>query len=218
MADPLLRVNRSRGFNSLIRGETLDQAFREAIDNELKPFVKKEFGQYVENWKIRPKFGVERKVGQALGQRIFVKVEGTQIAVDRWNMIDTKGRRGGKIIKSTKFKTVRRKSAGVTRVRTTKAGVKLTSRVTTKGGTYKRLIPMPIRNYDSKLNKYGELVRGSGEYDDDNVVFRTKVRQGEVTPIYITRDVIAPVIRKEMTRVVENAYRRAFLKITGRGI
>ncbi|MCW3976657.1 MAG: hypothetical protein NWE77_01860, partial [Candidatus Bathyarchaeota archaeon] len=146
------------------------------------------------------------------------RVDDSTMAGQRWIMIDTKGRkRGTKVIESKKFKTTRRKAV---KVSTTRRGkTKLTETTIVKGGTYQRQVPFPLRlKRSGKTVNRGVLDLGTGEYDEPPALFRTKFRPGAVEPVYITRDHIAPVLRKEMTRVVENAYRRAFLKIKGRGI
>lgn len=227
MADPLLRIGRSRGFDSLIRGETLDKYMREAIKKEVEPEVAKEYKKYIDRFGLKPKVETNVQVGQVRGQVLTVRITGNQIAVDRWNMIDKKGRKGGKKIKSTKFKTVKRKG-GVTRI--ARKAAKGRAKDTEKGGTYKRPVPMPLAKYDSKIAHFGEAASGSGGYKNftgrtqsgwperEDVIFRTSITQGEVKPLYITRDIIAPVLRKKMTVSVENAYRRAFRAILGRGI
>ena len=217
MAEPNLRIKRSRGFNSIIRGKQLDDFMRKAIKDQMEPFAEKEYKKYTDRFDLKPKVETNVQVGQERGQVMTIRITGTKVAVDRWNMIDTEGRAFKKdALKSTKFKTVKRKTK--TRTSKTKNVQGAHFRPTEKGGTYKRLIPMPIRTYNSKVNKYGKLADGDGTYDEDNVVFRTKANLGAVTPAYITRDLIAPVVRKRMTVVVENAYRRAFRAITGRGI
>jgi hypothetical protein len=215
MAEPNLTVRRSRGFNSLIRGETLDKYMRDAINTELKPFAEKEFEKYVGKWNLKPRLKDKRvaQVGQTRGQVFTMTVQGPKLAIDRWNMVDTEGRKGGKIVESKKTKYVKVASERAIRGESGAGG-----RVQTKVEVRKVKVPMPLRRYLSKTNHRGSLFTGSGEYEEPPYAFRTKVKQGAVRPAYITRDHIAPVIRREMTRVVENAYRRAFRAITGRGI
>jgi hypothetical protein len=209
MAENLLTSRFSRGLNSAIKGKKLNDFFKKALKEDIEPFILEHYESFVEGWEDKPTFKVIPRVGET-GQTITVRVEGSNIAVDRWNMIDSEGRKGGKKIvsKKTRFKKVRETIQLRGRGR---AGA-----VTTKVETKKVRVPMPIRQYSSKTAKYGKRNFGDGSYEDPTT-YRYEVIQGKVIPLRITKNFLKKELEPEIKRSLELAYQAGYDELVRRG-
>lgn len=94
-------VRAKRGLLTPFGGKIMNEEFAKVLKKNVGPVIKAQAEAVVANWSAesKPKFQVFIGVGKK-GQSVTVRPKGTTTQKDRWDMVDSVGRKAGKKNKS----------------------------------------------------------------------------------------------------------------------